>query len=99
MVVTVFIGSVLKRLSDNEYLDLIEMRRQLTALRSQNSDNRLVTTLLNRFLVKIALLSGPKDRAHEQHLRAEFARTLERVEAIALRRSSSRRTAAIKPSK
>jgi hypothetical protein len=40
---------------------------------------------LNRFLVKIAFLSEPKDAAHEQHLRFEFVRTLQAVEGIVSR--------------
>ena len=72
----------MKRPSDREPLDLIEMRRQLTALRSQHSDNLAIASLLNRFLVKVAFLSEPKDPEHEQYLRSEFAQTLKKVEAI-----------------
>ncbi|WBL77247.1 hypothetical protein I3J27_30100 [Bradyrhizobium xenonodulans] len=68
--------------SGRETIDLIEMRRQLTALRSQHSDNRLIATLLNRFLVKIAFLTEPTNLAHEQYLRSEFERTLTKVEEI-----------------
>jgi hypothetical protein len=70
---------------DDDRLDLVEMRRQITNLRSQHSDNLLVTSRLNRFLVKIAFLSEPKDAAHEQHLRFEFVRTLQAVEGIVSR--------------
>ncbi|PDT66351.1 hypothetical protein CO683_28635 [Bradyrhizobium ottawaense] len=75
----------MKRRSDSAPLDLIEMRRQLTAMRSQHSDNLAIASLLNRFLVKVAFLSEPKDAAHAQHLRSEFARTLRSVEGIASR--------------
>lgn len=80
-------------------LDLIEMRRQLTALRSQNSDNLQIASLLNRFLVKIAFLSEPRDVAHAQHVRSEFARTLQKVEAIASRSSSAKPSDAVKQPK
>lgn len=72
----------LKQQSDYGKLDLIEMRRQLTAMRSQHSDNLAIASLLNRFLVKVAFLSEPKDPEHEQYLRSEFAQTLKKVEAI-----------------
>ena len=62
---------------DDEPFNLVEIRRQLTKLRSRHSDNLLVTSRLNRFLVKIAFLSEPKDTAHEQHLRSEFVQTCE----------------------
>ena len=63
-------------------LDLIDVRRQLTALRSLHSDDRPITTLLNRLLVKIAYLSEPKNRAHERQLRQAIIRTMDEVEAI-----------------
>jgi hypothetical protein len=73
---------------DDDRFDLVEMRRQITNLRSQHSDNLLVTPRLNRFLVKIAFLSEPKDAAHARHLRSELARTLQTVEAIVARDQS-----------
>jgi hypothetical protein len=63
-------------------LDLIEVRRQLTALRSLHSNDRRITTLLNRLLVKIAYLSEPKSRTHERQLRQATIRTMDEVEAI-----------------
>jgi hypothetical protein len=84
---------------DHEMLDLIEMRRQLTALRSHHSDNFLITSLLNRFLVTIAFLSEPTDAAHAQHLRSEFARTLRSVEAIASRSRSAKQSGVVKQPK
>ncbi len=72
---------ILKKQPAPETHDLIEMRRQLTALRSQYSHNHLITALLNRFLVKTALLTEPTDTAHEQYLRSEFEYTLMRVKA------------------
>lgn len=89
----------LKRQPDRETLDLIEMRRQLTALRSQHSDNLSIASLLNRFLVKVAFLSEPGNLAHEQHLRAEFVKTLKKVEAIASRKPATNRLSVNKPSK
>ncbi|PDT64285.1 hypothetical protein CO683_39230 [Bradyrhizobium ottawaense] len=80
---------------DDDRLDLIEMRRQITNLRSQHSDNLLVTSRLNRFLVKIAYLSEPKNAAHEQHLKHEFVRTLRSVEAIVSRNRSAKPSGAV----
>jgi hypothetical protein len=42
----------------------------------------LIASLLNRFLVKVAFLSEPEDRKHEQYLRSEFAETIKKVQAI-----------------
>lgn len=89
----------LKRQSERETLDLIEMRRQLTALRSQHSDNLAIASLLNRFLVKVAFLSEPKDPDHDEHLRSEFAETLKKVEAIISRKTAAKRPSATKPFK
>jgi dynactin complex subunit len=75
---------------DDDRFDLVEMRRQITNLRSQHSDNLLATSRLNRFLVKVAFLSEPIDAAHEQHLKHEFVRTLRSVEAIVSRGRSAR---------
>ena len=68
---------------DHETIDLVEMRRQLTALRSKHSDNLLITSLLNRFFVKVAFLVKPTDLAHEQYLKSEFDRTMTKVKEIA----------------
>jgi len=89
----------LKQRSVPGKLDLIEMRRQLTVLRSQHSDSLAIASLLNRFLVKIAFLSEPTDPKHERYLRSEFALTLKKVEAITSRRPAAKRPAANKPSK
>ncbi|MCK1554449.1 hypothetical protein IVB11_36705 [Bradyrhizobium sp. 177] len=78
----------MKEQPDHETLDLIEMRRQLTALRSQHSDNLRVASLLNRLLVKVAFLTAPTDLAHDQYLRSEFERTLARVKEIGARTKS-----------
>lgn len=68
---------------DHDRLDLVEMRRQLTALRSQYSDNLQFASLLNRLLVKVAFLTEPTDLAHERYLQSEFERTLAKVKQIA----------------
>ena len=81
---------------DDDRFDLVEMRRQITNLRSQHSDNLLVTSLLNRFFVKIAFLSEPRDVAHGHYLRSELARTLEKIEAIASRSPSGKPSDAVK---
>ncbi|MCP3397796.1 MULTISPECIES: hypothetical protein [unclassified Bradyrhizobium] len=78
----------MKEQPHHETIDLIEMRRQLTALRSQHSDNLQIASLLNRFLVTIAFLAAPTDLAHEQYLRSEFERALQRVKEISARTKS-----------
>lgn len=84
---------------DDATLDLFEMRRQLAALRSQHSEDLVVVSLINRFLVTVAFLSAPIDRAHEQHLRSEFTHTLQKVEAIVSRPSSAKRRGTTTPAK
>jgi hypothetical protein len=86
----------LANMPDDGRLDLVEMRRQITNLRSQHSDNLLVTSRLNRFLVKIAFLSEPEDAAHARHIRSEFARTLRSVEEMVSRSRSAKRPRVIK---
>ncbi|WFU82974.1 hypothetical protein QA645_09620 [Bradyrhizobium sp. CIAT3101] len=85
--------------SDRENIDLIEMRRQLTALRSQHSDDLLVASILNRFIVKVAFLSEPTDAKHEQLLRSEFLETLEKVQAITSHKATAQGSAVTKPLK
>lgn len=89
----------LTRQSDYEKLDLLEMRRQLTALRSQHSGNLTIVWLLNRLLVKVAVLSEPIDAKHGQRLRSDFEETLRKVEAIAAGLSSKKKSTVTKPSK
>jgi hypothetical protein len=86
----------LAKKSDDDPFDLVEMRRQITTLRSQHSDNLRITSRLNRFLVKIAFLSEPKDAAHAQHLRSEFARTLQTIGAISSRTPPAKPSGAVK---
>jgi hypothetical protein len=73
---------------DHEALDLVEIRRQLTALRSQHSDKLQIATLLNRLLVKIAFLSEPTDLAHAEYLRLEIEKTFAKVKEISARTKS-----------
>jgi hypothetical protein len=61
-------------------LDLFEMRRQITALRAQHSDNARVTHLLNRLLIKIAYLTEPESATHAARLRETFAMTMAEIE-------------------
>ena len=89
----------LSKQPNRKNIDLIEMRRQLTALRSQHSEDVLVTSILNRFIVKVAFLLEPKDPKHEQLLQSEFSETLEKVEAITLRKVKSHGSAVAKPFK
>jgi hypothetical protein len=70
----------LKRPSKHETLDLGEMRRQITALRSRHSENLRITDLLNRLLIKIAYLSEPESAAHAEQLREAFARMMADIE-------------------
>ncbi|BAR53475.1 hypothetical protein ACVIWV_001941 [Bradyrhizobium diazoefficiens] len=70
----------MKRPSKHETLDLGEIRRQITALRSRHSENLRITYLLNRLLIKIAYLSEPESAAHAEQLREAFARTIADIE-------------------
>jgi len=66
----------LKRPSKHETLDLVEIRRQITALRSRHSENLRITHLLNKLFINIAYLSEPESAAHAKQLREAFARTM-----------------------
>ncbi|OSJ32172.1 hypothetical protein BSZ19_20275 [Bradyrhizobium japonicum] len=81
---------------DDDPLDLIELRRQITALRSQHSDNLPVTAILNSFLVKIAFLSEPKDTAHARYRQSEFARMLRTVKEMVSRSRSTKPSDVVK---
>ncbi len=86
----------LANMPDDDRLDLVEMRRQITNLRSQHSDNLIVTSRLNRFLVRIAFLLEPKDAAHARHIRSEFVRTLRSIEEMVSQRRSTKRPGFVK---
>ena len=63
-------------------LDLLEIRRQLLAMRSLHSDNRRVAIKINKLIGKIAHLRQPDNLAHEKHLIEMIARTWRAVELI-----------------
>jgi hypothetical protein len=63
-------------------IDLLEIRRQLIAMRSLHSDNRRITNRINKLIGEIAHLREPYDRAHEKHLIRMIAKTARAVERI-----------------
>ena len=63
-------------------LDLLEIRRQLIAMRSLHSDNRRVTIRINKLIGEIAYLREPDDRAHEKYLIRMIAKTARAVDRI-----------------
>jgi hypothetical protein len=63
-------------------LDLIEVRRQLIAMRSLHSNDRQVTRAINSLIGKLAHLHGPKNRRDEERLLQIIAKTIQRVEEI-----------------
>ena len=63
-------------------LDLLEIRRQLLAMRSLHSDNRRVAIKINKLIGKIAHLRQPDNLAHEKQLIEMIARTWQAVELI-----------------
>jgi hypothetical protein len=58
-------------------LDLVEVRRQITALRSLHSHDPRATRILNEPLVKLIYLRKPYNRAHEEALRKLIAEAVE----------------------
>jgi len=66
-------------------LDLVEVRRHLTAIRSLHSNDPRITRLINKTLVKLVYLREPKDRAQEKYLRKLIAKTMHMVETITSR--------------
>ena len=63
-------------------IDLLEIRRQLVALRSNYSDNRKITKLLNRLLSKLFYLREPADGAHERFLIQQVKTTLAKMSPL-----------------
>jgi hypothetical protein len=63
-------------------LDLIEIRRQLIAIRSRYSDNRRVTRRINGLIGELAHLLQPDDRAHEKRLIKMISHTKREVERL-----------------
>lgn len=76
----------------NQPLDLVEIRRQLTAVRSLHSDDRRITHEINNLIRKLAHLHGPQSRRHEESLRRIILRTIQRVDAILSARSNDAQT-------
>jgi hypothetical protein len=68
-------------------LDLIETRQRLVAMRSFYSDNRQITTMINRLIGRLAHLNEPGNKRHEDYLRKLVADTVTNVEQIALQRA------------
>jgi hypothetical protein len=64
-------------------LDLLEIRRQLIALRSLHSHETRATTLINRVLAKISHLHEPENEAHERRLRNLVAKVIQTIEGTA----------------
>ncbi|MET4037754.1 hypothetical protein ABIC08_008447 [Bradyrhizobium sp. RT9b] len=73
---------ILKRPSKHKTLDLVEMRRQIIALRTRHSDNSRVTYLLNRLLIKTAYLTEAESAAQAMRLCDAFTETMADVEKI-----------------
>jgi hypothetical protein len=63
-------------------IDLIEVRRQLVAMRSQHSHDQNVTALLNKLLGKLAYLHEPRDRRHAERLVRAISKALQTIEKI-----------------
>jgi hypothetical protein len=63
-------------------IDLLEVRRQLTAIRSRRSQDRNVTKPINALLSKLSYIREPKNRVHEQRLTKAIERTMEKVGQI-----------------
>jgi len=75
-------ASLEKEIKPQVPLDLVEVRRQLTAMRSLHSNDHRVTRLINKTLVKLAHLHQPSDRAQEKRLRQLIAKIVHMVETI-----------------
>jgi hypothetical protein len=70
-------------------LDLIEVRRQLIAMRSQHSQNLGVTRRINKLLGQLAYLRQPSDRAHEKRIVRMVANAIRTVERILSEKGTS----------
>jgi len=78
-------GSLDREIKSQAPLDLVEVRRHLTAMRSLHSNDPRITRLINKTLVKLVYLREPNDRAQEKYLRKLIAKTMHMVETIASR--------------
>jgi hypothetical protein len=72
----------------NPPLDLMEIRRQLVALRSLHSDDRRITRPINNLIRKLAHLHRPENRRHEESLHRAITRTVHCVDKILSARSN-----------
>jgi hypothetical protein len=63
-------------------LDLIEVRRKLTALRSLHSSETRITRAINNLIRKLAHLHGAENPRHEERLLKAIAKTIERIDKI-----------------
>jgi type VI protein secretion system component VasF len=63
-------------------LDLIEVRRRLTQLRSLHSNDRRITRAINNLIRKLAHLREPESRRHEERLLKAIAKTIQRIDEI-----------------
>ena len=63
-------------------LDLIEVRRRLTELRSLHSNDKRITRATNNLIRKLAHLHEPENRRHEERLLKAIAKTIQRVDEI-----------------
>jgi hypothetical protein len=61
-------------------IDLLEVRRQLIAIRSRYSQDKNVTRPINALLSKLFYVREPKNRAHEQRLTRAIKQTIEKVD-------------------
>ena len=63
-------------------LDLLEVRRELIAMRSLHSQNRNVTRRINKLLSQLAYLRQVSDRAHEKRIMRMVANAVRTVNQI-----------------
>jgi hypothetical protein len=63
-------------------LDLIEVRRSLTQLRSLHSNDKRITRAINNLIRKLAHLHEPDNRRHEERLLKAIEKTIQRVDEI-----------------
>ena len=64
-------------------IDLVDIRRELVAIRSTYADNRLVTGRINRLIGQIAHLDKPDNSRHQRALIMMIRRTYGRIEELA----------------
>jgi len=72
----------MKQIELHSPLDLLEVRRQLVALRSLHSHETRVTTAINLLLGKLAHLRQPENQAHEERLIQIITETIQSVEKV-----------------